>query len=442
MANLKSKSKPKRISLMERRRLTEQKLGALAPQFSLALDFGLNKNDLYLRMPLRRSWLFISIAGALLIVFGLPLFGLGGTLFEDTNNSLFSVVFVMFTLFWMLGWSAAVILIAILFVVFLIGRETLSVKDNKLILRFGIPGFGAGLMYDGELIRNFRSATGESDFGNTWRGEHLAFDYAGDPVHFGSAIEGERAERILQQLCTLFREQSQPPPEIAGLAVPAAVAASTTRKSKVAGQPLAGVKAGNEIALGSISTIALILANLIPLAGVLLDGWQVGEIMLLFWAESAVIGFYNLCKMWRIGRWSILFYGPFFVGHYGCFMVGHLLFIYGFFGSSFGNGLDATAADVLVDFLHLWPALLGFLISHGISYKLNFLGRQEYLNQDVQKQMGEPYKRIIIMHTTIIFGGFLALLFNTALPALMFLILIKTIADLRGHLYEHAVPKT
>ena len=440
MANLKSKSK--RISLIERRKQTEQKLGALAPQFSLALDIGLSKTDLYLHLPLRRSWLFISIAGALLIVFGLPLFGLGGTLFEDADNSLFSVVFVMFTLLWMLGWSTAVILIAIVFVVFLIGRETLSVKDNKLIVRFGIPGFGAGLMYDGELIRNFRSVTVESDFGNTWRGQHLAFDYAGDPVHFGSGIEGERAERILQQLCTLFREQSQPPPEISGLAVPAAVAASPTRESQVAGRSLAGMEAGNEIALGSISTLALILANLIPLAGVLLDGWQVGEIMLLFWAESAVIGFYNLCKMWRIGRWSILFYGPFFVGHYGAFMVGHLLFIYGFFGSSFGNGLDATAADVLVDFLHLWPALLGFLISHGISYKLNFLGRQEYLNQDVQKQMGEPYKRIIIMHITIIFGGFLAMLFNTALPALMLLILIKIFADLRGHLYEHAVPKT
>lgn len=51
--------------------------------------------------------------------------------------------------------------------------------------------------------------------------------------------------------------------------------------------------------------------------------------------------------------------------------------------------------------------------------------------------MGEPYKRIIVMHLTIIFGGFLSMMFGSALPALLLLIFLKVGTDLRGHLREH-----
>lgn len=62
----------------------------------------------------------------------------------------------------------------------------------------------------------------------------------------------------------------------------------------------------------------------------------------------------------------------------------------------------------------------------------------EYLGKEISTQKGQPYKRIIIMHMTIIFGGFLVMLFETTLPALMLLVLIKIAADLRSHLREHA----
>ena len=161
--------------------------------------------------------------------------------------------------------------------------------------------------------------------------------------------------------------------------------------------------------------------------------------MLLFWAESAVIGFYNLLKMGKIAGLAILFYGPFFVGHYGGFMVGHLLFIYGFFGDNFASGADVSVGQLGEDFLRLLPALFAFFVSHGISYVVNFLQREEFQNREVSEQMGLPYRRIIIMHMTIIFGGFLAMLFETALPALLLLIALKIVADLRGHLKEHTV---
>ena len=36
------------------------------------------------------------------------------------------------------------------------------------------------------------------------------------------------------------------------------------------------------------------VANLIPLGGVLVLDWDLGEVITLFWAENAVIGFYSV----------------------------------------------------------------------------------------------------------------------------------------------------
>ncbi|CAN0502953.1 unnamed protein product, partial [Discosporangium mesarthrocarpum] len=118
-------------------------------------------------------------------------------------------------------------------------------------------------------------------------------------------------------------------------------------------------------------------------------------------------------------------------------MVGHLLFIYTLFVNGLDGGTDIPLQLVLQDFVIMAPALLAFVISHGVSYAQNFLGRKEYLGRDANTQMGEPYKRIIIMHVTIIFGGFLVMALGSALPALLLLIALKLGADLYAHLNEH-----
>ena len=68
-------------------------------------------------------------------------------------------------------------------------------------------------------------------------------------------------------------------------------------------------------------------ADLAPVGGVVFFAWTIEDVLLLYWAESAVIGFYNLARMWVIGRWKILVVGPFFLVHYSGFMAGHLFFI-------------------------------------------------------------------------------------------------------------------
>ncbi len=79
------------------------------------------------------------------------------------------------------------------------------------------------------------------------------------------------------------------------------------------------------------SSIALVLANLMPLGGVFLFDWQVFDILMLYWAENVVIGVVNVLRMSVSGESEKWFYIPFFIVHYGLFCFGHLSAVTGIF---------------------------------------------------------------------------------------------------------------
>jgi len=196
--------------------------------------------------------------------------------------------------------------------------------------------------------------------------------------------------------------------------------------------------------LTSPSTLALIAANLIPLAGAVFGNWNLGMVMVLYWAESAIIGLFNLAKIIVIGRWAALFTGPFFLAHFGGFMAAHFLFVYTLFvkGSFSGPTTPDNLGDVLQMFLGLWPALAVLFLSHGYSFFANFLGRGEYLGKKMKQQMAEPYRRIVFMHMVIIFGGGLTLFLGEPTPVLMIVILLKILIDVRAHMKQHEPAST
>ena len=51
----------------------------------------------------------------------------------------------------------------------------------------------------------------------------------------------------------------------------------------------------------TVTLAALIIANLIPVFGVLQLDWDVGAIVVLYWCENLVIGFYTLIKLFMAG---------------------------------------------------------------------------------------------------------------------------------------------
>jgi len=193
-------------------------------------------------------------------------------------------------------------------------------------------------------------------------------------------------------------------------------------------------------AVRSPTAIALIVANLVPLVGVLFFDWSLFTIMFFFWLESAVIGFFNILKLVIVANILSIIMVPFFVVHYGAFMSGHLVFIFALFSPeemSFSGFFPPP--DLLIShIMNVWPAFLGACLSHGISFFYNFIGKKEFRRSTPEKQMMAPYGRIILMHLTIIFGGWLILALGAPVLALILLIGLKIVSDARAHHKEHA----
>ena len=192
------------------------------------------------------------------------------------------------------------------------------------------------------------------------------------------------------------------------------------------------------------SLYVLVLANLVPVFGVLFLHWSLFSVMFFYWLESAVVGVYNVPKLFMAradptppdrgpnadSRAAGKKRGkPFFVGffmlHYGMFMLGHGLFVYFFFGPPDLN--ERTAVIGLVS--------LG--ISHGVSFVVNYIGRREYTRITVSQQMIAPYKRIIIMQVTIVLSAFVIALFGGPVGAVILMVLLKIAIDVPTHLWEH-----
>lgn len=171
----------------------------------------------------------------------------------------------------------------------------------------------------------------------------------------------------------------------------------------------------------------LVGANLVPVVGLLEFDWDLAQIMVLFWAENGVIGFYTLLKLAVIERWRVIFRGAFFVLHYGVFMTVHFLFVNQQFVRPSGEKVPEL-------FAALWPALLAIFVSYGVSFFTGFMGRREYVGRTATQQMNEPYPRLMVLHVTLIAGAMVATKLGQPLYSLLVLVACKFGIELRAQL--------
>lgn len=190
-----------------------------------------------------------------------------------------------------------------------------------------------------------------------------------------------------------------------------------------------------------MAIVSLVVANLVPLAAVLSGRWSLFSVMFLYWAENAVIGGYNVPKILlaRGGRPAHLLerlpLALFFTVHYGIFWFVHGVFVFVLFGGQGMRGFNLwRSVQITPD---LWSVLGLLILSHGISFTNNFIGRREFMTVTPQEQMMQPYTRVVILHVVVLVGGFLVMLLGQPLPALVLLVVLKTGFDLNAHLREH-----
>ena len=88
-------------------------------------------------------------------------------------------------------------------------------------------------------------------------------------------------------------------------------------------------------------------------------------------------------------------------------------------------------------FIPIWTSIAALFISHGVSFFTNFIRDREYEGATVSGLMTAPYNRIMVMHLTLIFGGWIILLIGMPTGALVILLALKTAVDLQAHRKEH-----
>jgi len=384
-----------------------------------------------LDLPARRMWPAGLIVAAMFAIFAGVEWTTISRLASWSVRDGSDLVFLLFQLFWVIGWSVGVLILGGLTVLLFLYGESARLENGRLVYVPHLGPLKIILDYDIARVRNLRLENAGT--GGTDDNVRLRFDYDEGTNTLGDTMPRAEAELLLQRIKGAdvgVREVRgvREVPEVQGVpAVP--------KVPKVRGVP--EVQAAPT--LFSPSGLALIGANLVPLAGVLFFHWDLPSVMLLFWAESAIIGFYTMLKIAVIGKFLALLAAPFFAAHFSGFMVMHFLFIYEFFV----RGMHATGPEPPVAqalrgvFVPLWPSFAALFMSHGVSFFSNFLGKREYATTSISEVMTAPYNRIMVMQLAIIFGGWIIMLLNAPEGAVVLLVVLKTVLDLRAHGKEH-----
>lgn len=334
-------------------------------------------------------------------------------LFDPRGDTVASMTGALFDGFWALIWTVGVLILLGLALLTLFYREAARLTGDRLIHISRLGPLRVLFEYELARIREL-CIRNERGLGR------IDFEYDGTPVSLGQAMDRAVAEQYVKTIT-----------EAMGAVVP-----TTTPRDIEAVRPVNPVSQPVSDR-GYLPAIFLVAANLVPVAGVLLFDWNVAELMVLFWAENVVIGVYALLKMAVISRWGVVVMGPLFLGHYGAFMAIHFMLVYYMFVRGFSAGPEPGASAALAAlFVPLWPALLAMVVSHGVSFFYNFLGRREYVGRTMNQQTVEPYQRMALLQVSLIFGAWPVLLMGQPLPGLLLLVALKIVMDLRAHFKE------
>jgi len=192
------------------------------------------------------------------------------------------------------------------------------------------------------------------------------------------------------------------------------------------------------------SGLVLILANCIPLCGVLFFGWDVFALMLQFWFENVIIGIFALLRIATAGQQGgiggRLFLALFFSIHYGGFTLGHGYLLLDLFGDGSYRMEQIVHPEfwlTLAAQTGVSIAVLALFASHLYSFINHYVLGGEYRRLSPRKAMAMPYPRIVLLHVSLLVGGFLLEMTGQPVAGLVIFVILKIGLDLKMHLREH-----
>lgn len=189
-----------------------------------------------------------------------------------------------------------------------------------------------------------------------------------------------------------------------------------------------------------MSLALTILGNVLPLMGVLLVGWDIYTLLVFYWCETLIIGFWTVATIalhegqetWapaggasrpptsRAATACIVLL------HAGFFMAIHLFLMSSLYGAEWPGHLRSvgTFIDTFVIGQGLWPMLAGVFLQRAAIFW------EERRAPSISPTMVALYLRILVMQVVIIFGSWGVLLAGSGLFGLMLLVALKTLLDL------------
>lgn len=182
------------------------------------------------------------------------------------------------------------------------------------------------------------------------------------------------------------------------------------------------------------SALGLVLANLLPVVGVLALGWSPFTVVMAYVLETVIVGLYAWLRILLAQQTPLgarIGVAMFFTAHYGIFLLVQSVFLVIALGAD-----DAWSPDVQRE---LAIAGLGFLVSHGISFATHYLGGGEFRQADARVELFRPYLRVFVQQVVAILGFWIALTLGGArIGPVLALVACKLLLDLRAHLRLHA----
>ncbi len=207
--------------------------------------------------------------------------------------------------------------------------------------------------------------------------------------------------------------------------------------------------------LSEPSTLILIAANAVPIAGILFWHWDAFLLLLLYWMETAILGFWTMVAvaispekaMGPLGKGkSRIGMIAFLLLHAGIFMGVHFMILWDLFAGGWASRIHG-----IVDFFRLivigqdlWLPLLVLFLVRGLVVLATIL-EPKWLpgwspqpapavsDSETAFPISGPlfgfYARIIVMQLALIFGGVIAVLAGAG-ASLIVLVIIKTAIDL------------
>jgi len=169
----------------------------------------------------------------------------------------------------------------------------------------------------------------------------------------------------------------------------------------------------------SPSVASLLLANLVPLFGVVFLGWDVFLVLFTYMVECAVISAYNILKLIIVTKLAAFAYVPaFLIMFYSAMLVPFAIV-----GGLYDN--QHLGQKAFEEFLgNLAYGAIGFGLSHGISFVVNFIGQKEYARMSAEDQLIAPFRRIFLVGAAAFLGAFLIILREIPLAFLIWILFL------------------